>query len=342
MRLRLVLFGAMWVIVSVPSVAQHVFHVPIQVGQDIYTPVSLPQQGDSLHLLITGAPQDSSRKGVMIFIQGSLPRPLVIRSERGIYPVYPFSIPREYHVVILGKPGIPWELDDKKLKSDLTFRPDSGFPPATYQVHNHMEYYVEAYQAVIDFLIRQPWVDSRLLVVAGHSQGARVAVRLAKRDSRISHVGFLSGNPQGRIEELIRRERIAASHGNQSAAVAQQHIEEIYQQWSLMQQSPTSQATWRGDTYHAWTSFSEPVLEDLISLDQPVWVGYGTADVTAAHCDVLPLRMQISQAWKLAPYPGLDHNFFELNENGLPNYERGHWHTVITDFLAWVEEISGP
>jgi len=39
----------------------------------------------------------------------------------------------------------------------------------------------------------------------------------------------------------------------------------------------------------------------------------------------------------LKRYIGLEHNFFEVSEEGRANYELEHWEEVMQEFVDWIE-----
>ena len=54
------------------------------------------------------------------------------------------------------------------------------------------------------FLRKQKWVDNSKLIVAGHSQGSKVATVIALNNKKVTHLGLFGANPFGRIDQNIR------------------------------------------------------------------------------------------------------------------------------------------
>jgi len=71
-----------------------------------------------------------------------------------------------------------------------------------------LEYYVKRDEAVIRHLRQQPWVATSHLVVAGHSEGATVAAKLAAEMPEVSALIYSGGNPMGRTMTVIERDRM--------------------------------------------------------------------------------------------------------------------------------------
>ena len=54
--------------------------------------------------------EENIKKPLFLFCQGSMPQPLLKYDETGLYGTFPFDVNDfldEFHVVIVGKPGIP-------------------------------------------------------------------------------------------------------------------------------------------------------------------------------------------------------------------------------------------
>ncbi len=54
-------------------------------------------------------------------------------------------------------------------------------------------------------------------------------------------------------------------------------------------------------------------------------------------CDLIPLIFIHHRKTNLTlkRYINLEHNFFEVDENGSPIYSNGHWVEVMNEFLDW-------
>ena len=102
------------------------------------------------------------------------------------------------------------------LNASYQYVPNKNEPERfsdAYIRDNYFQNYIDRGNKVISFLLKQPWVDKSKFVVAGHSQGSKVAVKLATQNKEVTHLGLLSPNPFGRIDQMIREQRDKAESG---------------------------------------------------------------------------------------------------------------------------------
>ncbi len=285
-------------------------------------------------------------KPLFIFCQGSLPNPLIIKTSQGEASVFPFNYVDyidDYHLVIISKPGIPIAPNAETLDERYCYRDSTtNIFPSTFIQNNYADYYVKSTNVVIDHLCHQNYVDTSLIIIAGHSQGAKIATKVATTNDKITHLIYLSGNPLGRFDELIRKERRAVTQGKITAKEAQKNINQLYKHWETINQDPTATDKYWGDSNYAWSSFSKPVIDDLLALDIPIWMGYGTADYGSEFCDLIPLYFIQARKFNLYhhPYVNLEHNFFPVDEKtGIPQYEKDpQWDQIASDFFLWINQ----
>jgi len=104
---------------------------------------------------------------------------------------------------------------------------------------DYFENYVDRANKVIQFLLKQSWIDAAKLVVAGHSQGSRVAVGVASSNKKVTHLGLFGYNPYSRIEQLIRQNRKDALLGKITWQVADSLQQATYDFYKLIQNKDT-------------------------------------------------------------------------------------------------------
>ena len=65
---------------------------------------------------------------------------------------------------------------------------------------------------------------------------------------------------------------------------------------------------------------------------------YGSKDVAANHNDLFQIEVirDRKQNFRFINYPGLEHNFFAVNEKSEPIYEEENWDKVANDWLEWI------
>ena len=308
---------------------------------------SLKTKTDTINFILPNGIIDTI-KPVLIFCQGSLPIPLIIELSNGqkiIAPLNNFDykkISKDYHLVVISPPKIPVIAGLKNLNKQYCYVPDTA-KQNTYSESYLSSYYLENYTArakkVIAYLYKQKWVDKKRIYILGHSQGSKVAIEASINNKKVSKVGYLSGNPMGRIDQLTREQRELCKSGKISIEESQKEIQRIYKMWENISSNPNSNSTEYGDPNRAWTSFSKPMLDKMLELKQPLFVGYGTADITAAFCDLLPIYFMGSGKKNLThkPYLGLEHNFFEVDVEGRTDYNKSHWQDVLDDFISWAK-----
>lgn len=284
-------------------------------------------------------------KPVLLFLQGSLPLPLFFTADAGkIYMIgggitnFDYKeIQRDYHLIVVSMPKTPVLVDEKNLNASYCYVPDSShadqFDPAYVQA-DYLDNYVRRTNRVIRFLKQQPWVARSKFVLAGHSQGTKVAAKVALQNKNITHVGLFAANPFGRADQFIRQFRKQAEKGERSWEDAEAQMDSYYQYFRLVHNPDSLRAH---PEYLAWKTFSEVFYDDWLKLDAPLYLAYGTADITADLCDLVPLFFiqEGKNNLTLKRYPRLDHNFFEVNAEGRPDYEKGHWREVMRAFLDW-------
>lgn len=286
----------------------------------------------------------TEQKPVFLWCQGSLPTPLFAEIENygpyllggGIVNFDYKALAEKYHLVVISMPKTPVVALKENLNPQYQYVPDASAPQqfsTAYLEANYLENYVNRAQAVLDFLAKQTWVDNTKLIVAGHSQGTKVATKIARKNKNVTHLGLFAANPFGRVDQFIREARLDAQLGKISWQEADSIMNANY---SFFEEAHQQKSDANAKT---WTSFSETFYDDWLELDIPIYLAYGTEDRIADLCDIVPLFF--IQANKknltLKRYLGLNHNFFELNENGRPDRKKGHWKEVMLEFVESVE-----
>ena len=294
-------------------------------------------QQDLVDILVKSKKGDEQKqKPLLFFVQGSLPQPLIKYDSLGMYGVFPFrpdSLLERYHLAIIGKPGIPVVTHASTLGPQFMYLEPNGDFPKQYQQKATLSYYVARNKQVLKFLKKQPWVAKNRLVVAGHSEGAAVAAKLASEAKDVTHLIYSGGNPMGRMASILEGLR---SSDDDSAAT----VNEIYQWWQTVVQNPQQTTQPQGDTPKATYEFAQPHMPWLQGLRVPVLVTYGSKDPAAPFLDYLRVELmrQRKQNFTYVRYQGLEHNFFPLNENGQPDHSRFNWDEVAADWQRWLEK----
>ncbi|WP_210517530.1 alpha/beta hydrolase family protein [Hymenobacter terricola] len=283
---------------------------------------------DSVNVLVLSQPGEAAvKKPLLLWVQGSLPTPLVLYDQRGAFPVFPFhpkAVLKNCHLAIISKPGIALVANVEGKNPNRMF--GEGPPPPYYCQRNYLDYYVRRDQAVLRYLKKQPWVDKAHVVVAGHSEGSTIAAHLAAVPGLVSRAVYLSGNPLGRLMSMQAQARLA----DDTAEVAG-----TFRRWQTVVANPALTDCVGDDNRNVY-SFSAPLLPVLLRTTVPVFVGFGTQDRGVAGDDYLRLETirQHKINFTFREYPGREHNFFGV-KNGRIDYDDFYWDAVGEDFLRW-------
>lgn len=300
--------------------------------------IKIPFQKDSIDVLLLSKQGDELKlKPLFFFCQGSMPIPLLIMDGAVNYPSFPFdtkALSEKYHLAIVGKPGIPLIADVKELQSDFSFLDSiSNQPPVKYIRNNHLEYYVKRNITVLQYFIKQKNIDKKKVIVAGHSQGARIAFEMALKSKRITHLIYASGNPCGQIMSMISQSRQRENPFDTTNLTENnfKYLEEI-----VLNPNDTSKGTI--DSFKSIYSFSKSSLSSFSKLRIPVYICYGTLDPITPFNDLLRTEIIKSQKnnFTFKTYVGLDHNYFGIKETGETDYEKFNWDHVANEWLNWL------
>ncbi len=340
----------------------HLFFIVFSVqalGQEVIPHLNacrfkIVQDTDTIEFIKFNTDLESCRP-TLLFCQGSQPLPLIVDRKDGkrtawIFEVFDYEkIAERFNLIMISSPHTPLITNEENLntqgayildkKNNFSFSPD-------FLKANYMERYVERGSAVIRYLCEQKWVDQKRLYVIGHSQGAKVGTKIAaENEEAIAAFGFLSGNPLGRIDNPVREARLAQHKGLLTEEEAQKKINETYEWWKWVNENVDNPDPGHPEPTRNAVSFNIPVLPELLSLKIPVYVAYGTYDIGSLYCDLLPIDfIRVGKKnYKVVPYPGLEHNFFEVDAQGKPDYKgEAHWTEVMNNLIGWFEEINNP
>lgn len=310
---------------------------------DFFTHFSISSKKDTIDFIV-GETDFNQKKPILLFCQGSQPVPLFVEFENGDIWNTCFSnfdisaLKKDYHLVAISMPKTPLVANAKTLNPSYCYITDStnrnSFSQEFFKA-DFLENYTNRAKKVLKFLRKQKWVDKSELVVFGHSQGAKVALDIASKNKSVSKLGLFGYNPTGRIDQIIRQARKDAENGKitweKADSIAQNNLAfyKRVQNEELLEERPQ---------YIAWNSFSKPTIDKLLEIEIPIYITYGSEDIIADFCDILPFYFVEKQKNNLTlkRYANLEHNFFEV-QNGKTNYDKKHWKEVLSEFLDWLE-----
>lgn len=312
-----------------------------------YSHFQLKLKKDTINFVIADTNLNVT-KPLLLFCQGSQPVPLFFDfKEKGVFPVSLSNfdvdeLNKYYHVAVISMPNIPLIVGEDHLNSRYNFVTDTSSQysyPLEYLKADYSENYMNRANKVLKFLRNQKWINSDKIVVAGHSQGSRVAVGIASTNKHVTELGLFGYNPNGRIDQSIRQIRKNAEAGEITWEEADSLQQEEYKFYKLIQNADSIEVH---PSLTSWNSFSKPTINKLVQLKIPVYIAYGSEDIVADFCDLLPIYFieKNKNNYTIKRYPNLEHNFFPVNDNGMPNRSDGKWKLVMNEFIKWTNNIA--
>ncbi|RYF77258.1 MAG: hypothetical protein EOO39_04340 [Cytophagaceae bacterium] len=325
-----------------------------QIGDcDVFTiPFIDSFPGDSITFaVVTPTGELTKRKPIFLFRQGSLPIPLFTVSPKTGRPALT-ELPKtcydhvaEQYSIMIAKPGVPLLVADTYLDTLFNTRdkPSPSMYPATYLAHNHLDYYVKQTNAVLDFVLKQPWTDVNRVVLAGGSEGYHVAIKTAYTNKRITHLIASSGGLEGRMQSIILTERAKGFTGEYTQEEAQRSVEALQQQWADICRDSLNVNVTVGDPNRTTYSFSHGHNKDyLLALTIPICIIYGTADVGSTSNDILPLEFARHGKTNLTvrAYPNHDHTYHKLTYDAAGKVISKVYNGIAVeqDYFAWLKQ----
>jgi len=297
----------------------------------------MPYQGMIVEILVKSKKgEELISKPLFFFSQGSLPKPLIITEGKDVYGVFPFntdSLLETFHLVIVGKPGVPLMAERKDLNEQYLFLDANATMPPTYIQHNVLDFYVTRNIAILEWFRKQSWVNKSRLVIAGHSEGSTIVAKMAVQYPKITDLIYAGGTPMGRIMSMIAEERYLETDTNQLA-------KHSFNYWQDALKHPNNMDATKGDTDSATIGFSYPPIHYLEKLNIPVLVSYGTKDWATPYIDYLQIETlgQKKSNFHFDAYVGKEHNFFAIKKDGNIDYDQYNWDKVALDWLRWLNK----
>ncbi|MEL7195433.1 MAG: hypothetical protein AAFO96_23570 [Bacteroidota bacterium] len=308
-------------------------------GKNIIHIDSVEVNAQPVHFLLVGD-TTGGPKPLLVFLRGSTPTPLLVDVGGGrtgaLFLPFPYQAYLErVNLLFVTKPGVPILAKLENLTSSYHYLdPQTQEVPESFTRQNLCEPLTQMAVGVLTSLENRKWIDAEHVILVGHSQGAIVGTSLASRLSMITHFAYLSADPRGRFMEIVRRERMRIAEMETGQAEAYQDLMDA---WAAIMANPKSQDMFRGNTYESWASFSRDLVGELVAMNIPVFLGFGTADISSANCDVVYLEAlrQGKSHIHFHPVIDTDHNFFPLDGEGRVDYENGKWESVFSHILDW-------
>lgn len=316
------------------------------------TVFTIPFKGDSITFAVVARKGElSQKKPIFLFRQGSLPIPLFTINPKTNRPALT-ELPKtcydheaDYYSIMIAKPGIPLVVDDSYLDTLFSSRSTlkASMYPTDYQSRNYLDYYVDQTNAVLRFVLSQPWADPKRVVLTGGSEGYHVAIKTARKNRQVTHLIAFSGNLEGRHQSIIRTERMKGFTGEYTQEEAQHSVENLQREWAAICQDSLNVTATSGDPNRTTYSFSHGRNKDfLLALTIPICIIYGTADVGATSNDILPLEFARRGKTNLTlkVYPNHDHTFHKLTYSAEGKVINREYNGVVVEkaYFDWLKQ----
>jgi len=171
-------------------------------------------------------------------------------------------------VLIVEKPGVRFLDTPKKMGSA-----EEG--SKEFLKEHTLPRWTEANMAALKTVLSQPDINSKKIMVTGHSEGGIVAARVAAKIPEITHVAPLGCGGVTQLFSLIEFARAGAPDGHKEPAV-----QDVVDNWAIIQKKPNStEYFWMGHPYRRWSTFlSDSVVDELKRTNAKVYLAQGTED----------------------------------------------------------------
>ena len=290
----------------------------------------------------------NEKKPLFVFLQGSLPRPLIIQVDDNFLwwadmSNIDASVLTSCHVIEIVPPFTPIIASMEYLDNNYAYCPttEKGVYDENYRLNDKLEVYVDRANKIINALAKEQWIESDSIFIYGYSQGFHVAANVANFNPLVRAVGLISSNPFGRIHTTIDKYRVEVIKGKMTEEDFQKQIQEIYDYWEYLATTPDSifiKEKNIGDTPSNKFDFSQSSVAILCNLKQPLFIAYGTRDIGRTACDLLPFYfiMAGKKNYKMRPALGRGHSFEVVRDDGSHDFDDRYPEKISAEFLEYV------
>lgn len=301
--------------------------------------VEIKTKSDTI-VFIKSINDEKIKKPTIIFLQGSLPLPIIFKDKEEFFTLFPFKTEEylsKYNLILIARKGIPLIGDFEKDSNG--YKDSNGNVPLEYIKHDNLTYRVQQAKEVLNFLQKQKWVNKQAVYVIGHSEGYRVAAKLSENNKKITKLVCMSADPFNRsTEELLKYRLESYSQKNDSSSqIAINNITKDFLSIGRIEEYKNDRDLYNWSSYNAELTFNSFKKSEC-----PVLVIYGTNDLAAFHNDLLPFLLNEKKDFFVKAYPDYDHNFFkkEFDDKGNPLEDSYNWDIVFSDCVHWLETGS--
>jgi pimeloyl-ACP methyl ester carboxylesterase len=309
---------------------------------------TLVHKKDTL-IFLSSISKNKKPKPTIVFVQGSLPVPLILLDSSKPFTILPFkkdTFVDRFNIVIISRRGLP--LVYKWIPGHDEYLLANGEPPLKYEINNNLESRVNDLRLVVDFLSKKDWVKKDSIFLIGHSEGYRVAAKYCSNSKKIKKVACLSANPFSRQRDKeidLRKGSMVSDYDFALDSLNQMKIDTIqnlFNFWHWENKKVNRENTNDIKTLHYNNNISymkDMPFNNLLKIKIPILVAYGTKDIHSLDNDLLPYIFAANNKknLQLKVYPGVEHNFIKYIKNDKGEVMMGDylWDKVWRDVVWW-------
>ena len=257
------------------------------------------------------------KRPLLVYLDGSGNFPLYYTTKSGrtnsSVPLNIRQYAKDYYVVVISKPGIPFKDSLRYSGSGRGYYPGND----TFTQFYSLGWRAETASETIDYLVKKLPIDTRKVIVMGYSEGSQVAPRVAVLNKKVTHVVCLVGNALNQLYDFTLAARLKAEQKQISPTESQRIVDSLYTEYAKIYQSPRAVSqTWYGATYLKWSSFSRTTpLENMLKLSIPILYIAGGRDNNQTIMSMDYAKLEFLRQGKpnltYRVYPDCNHYFQE-------------------------------
>jgi len=250
---------------------------------------------------------------VVLFVTGSGCQSVWTRHENNVNSglqglIYQLAKGRA-RVLVVEKPGV------KPLDTPKRFGAATDGSREFLEEHT-LPRWATANAAALKAVLARPDIDSKRVLVVGHSEGGIVAARVAAEVPAVTHVAPLSCAGVSQLFSLAELARRRARDGQGEAAA-----QAVYDEWAKILAKPDSiDDFWMGHPYRRWSTFlKSSVIDELKRGKAKVYLAHGTADEADSVIGFDVMRAELLAAGRHVTaerVEGGDHGFGVKGQSG--------------------------
>ena len=304
----------------------HKIDIPRKDGSPIETYISISKD-ELLH-----------PKPIIILLHGSGGNSVFSFAEDKIYKPFLFKElikhNKEWHIVCVEKRGV-------KFGDNVNA---SGYENCSqeYIKHAAKESRTEDISAVIDYLNDRNIYNQEELILIGHSEGSMVAPSVAALNPKVTHIVLVGFSASHGLLDFLINQRKDLESKKISESEFHENYDWLVAKFKEVHQNGDSLIEFFGHTYKRWDSYSFGiVLEDLMKVDVPIFLGIGSSDRSAPAIGADMVVAEFIKAGKnnltYKNYIGFDHGFMKSENDSIYEGQR----EVLMDIFKWMKLAPG-